>query len=421
MIVSAGAKSFKLQPMQRSSGSPYVGVGLREHQEVKATGGVMGEHLACLRGWHPALASAELGALLPKATRRPTASQRWIFVDGTTPPQRNEALRIASGLQCFLEDGFIHPWNDDEDAFLSTVEAYLIQHPVSGSVAVKPWRQEGKISDLSTSALAGKIGGIMVRAEYDIDLETPDYTLALIADGTSASIACGWMEGGGNASFGSGERRAAERPFFKPVSLDPRLARLAVNLAAGPLGTGPVVDPMTGTGGFVIEASLSGRDGMGIDIHSEMVEGARTNLTWAHGEDESPTCSIERGDATRLGDALPEDWHGSVSGFVLDPPYGRNSQGSMESQSLLKATLESSYDVASHDAGFVLILPIKPMGERPNLPVSFDEDVELLSGSWPELLLLLESCGWAPQSAHVEHVHKSLSRLILLARYVPRD
>jgi tRNA G10 N-methylase Trm11 len=178
---------------------------------------------------------------------------------------------------------------------------------------------------------------------------------------------------------------------------------------------------MTGTGGFVIEASLSGRDGMGIDIHSEMVEGARRNLTWAHGEDESPTCSIERGDATRLGDALPEDWHGSVSGFVLDPPYGRNSQGSMESQSLLKATLESSYDVASHDAGFVLILPVKPMGERPNLPVSFDEEVELLSGSWPELLLLLESCGWAPKSAHVEHVHKSLSRLILLARYVPRD
>lgn len=380
----------------------------------------MGEHLACLRGWHPALAAAELAALLPKASHRPTTSHRWVFVDGSTPPQRNEALRIASGLQCFLEDGFIHPW-DDEHAFLSVVEAYLIQHPVSGSVAVRAWRQEGKIPGVSTSSLAGKIGGIMVRGEYDIDLETPDYTLALIADGPSSSLACGWMEGGGNASFGSGERRAAERPFFKPVSLDPRLARLAVNLAAGPLGTGPVVDPMTGTGGFIIEASLSGRDGMGIDIHSEMVEGARRNLAWAHGSDEHPTCSIERGDATRIDDALPDNWHGNVSGFVLDPPYGRNSQGSMDAQSLLKATLESSYRTASQDAGFVLILPIKPMGERPNLPVGFEEAVELLNGSWPELLLLLKSCGWLPQSAHIEHVHKSLSRLILLARYVPQD
>ena len=380
----------------------------------------MGEHLACLRGWHPALAAAELAALLPEASLRSTASPRWVFVDASTPPQRNEALRVASGLQCFLEHGFIHSW-DDENAFLSVVEAYLIQHPVSGSVAVKPWRQEGKVSGVSTSSLAGKIGGIMVRAEYDIDLETPDYTLALIADGPSSSIACGWMEGDGNSSFGSGERRAAERPFFKPVSLDPRLARLAVNLAAGPLGTGPVVDPMTGTGGFIIEASLSGRDGMGIDIHSEMVEGARRNLAWAHGNDEQPTCSIKRGDATRIGDALPDTWHGKVSGFVLDPPYGRNSQGSMDAQSLLKATLESCYQTATQDAGFVLILPIKPMGERLNFPVEFDEAVELLNGSWPKLLMLLKSCGWVPKSAHIEHVHKSLSRLILLARSVPLD
>ena len=67
------------------------------------------------------------------------------------------------------------------------------------------------------------------------------------------------MEGDGQAAFSSGQRRAGERPFFKPVSLDPRLARLAVNLASGPQNRGPVVDPMTGTGGFLIEASLSGQ------------------------------------------------------------------------------------------------------------------------------------------------------------------
>lgn len=405
--------------MERS-GSPYVGIGLREHQEGKATGEVMGEHLACLRGWHPALANAELAALLPEAKPRPTSAYRWTYVDNTTPPQRNQALRVASGLQCFLEDGFIHPWNGDDAVFLESVEAYLIRHPVSGSVAVKPWRQEGKIPALSTSKLAGNIGGIMVRAGYDIDLDNPDYTLALIADGQSSLLACGWMEGEGDASFESGGRRASERPFFKPVSLDPRLARLVVNLAAGPTGSGPVVDPMTGTGGFIIEASLSGRDGIGIDIHSEMVAGAKQNLGWAHGEGSSPTCTISRGDATRIADALPAEWLGTVAGFVLDPPYGRNSHGSIESQSLLKATLESSYDVASPAAGFVLILPIEPMGERPHTEVGLDENVELLSGSWGDLKELMTACGWAVKSAHIEHVHRSLSRLILLAKYVPQ-
>jgi len=381
----------------------------------------MGEHLACLRGWHPALANAELEALLPEGSIRRTNAPRWTYVGSTTPPQRNQALGVASGLQCFLENGFIHPWNDDEAAFLATVEAYLSQHPVSGSVAVKPWRQEGKIAGFSTSKLAGNIGGLMVRANYEIDLEMPDYTFALIADGPSSSIACGWMEGGGNISFESGGRRAAERPFFKPVSLDPRLARLAVNLAAGPPSSGPVVDPMTGTGGFIIEASLSGRVGMGIDIHSDMVVGATQNLQWAHGEESVPTCQISRGDATRLADTLPSKWHGTVSGFVLDPPYGRNSHGSMDSQSLLKATLESSHDIASSTAGFVLILPIKPMGERPNDAVGLDEPVELLSGSWKGLQVLMTSCGWLIKSVHVEHVHRSISRLILLAKYAPQD
>tara|TARA_X000001036_G_scaffold330505_1_gene309221 strand:- start:382 stop:1605 length:1224 start_codon:yes stop_codon:yes gene_type:complete len=407
--------------MEGSNGSPYVGIGLREHQEGKATGGFMGEHLACLRGWHPALANAELAALLPGANHRPTGACRWTFVGNTTPPQRNQALRVASGLQCFLEDGIIHPWDDDEVVFLERVETYLNQHPVSGSVAVKPWRQEGKIPTLSTSQLAGNIGGLMVRSGYDIDLETPDYTLALIADGQSSLLAVGWMEGDGSASFESGARRAAERPFFKPVSLDPRLARLAVNLAAGPLGSGPIVDPMTGTGGFIIEASLSGRDGVGIDIHSEMVAGATQNLNWAHGEDSPPTCAISRGDATRIADAIPDAWHGTVSGFVLDPPYGRNSHGSMDNHSLLKATLESSYNVASSTAGFVLILPIEPMGERPYAGVGLDEHVELLSGSWKDLKELMAGCGWEIESAHVEHVHRSLSRLILLAKYAPQD
>ena len=38
--------------------------------------------LACLRGWQPGLALAELTALLPDATLHPEASERWVRVSG---------------------------------------------------------------------------------------------------------------------------------------------------------------------------------------------------------------------------------------------------------------------------------------------------------------------------------------------------
>ena len=68
---------------------------------------------------------------------------------------------------------------------------------------------------------------------------------------------------------------------------------------------------------------------------------------------------------------LPEAWVGKVAGFVLDPPYGRNSHGSMEAEQLLEAAMTSATAVACFDAGFVLILPMHPMTPHPmaSLPV----------------------------------------------------
>ena len=242
--------------------------------------------LACLRGWHPGLAFAELAALLPNATLQRETSERWVRITGAEQKGRLEALDVASGLQCFLVDGYVASTKERTiEDWLTEMQAYLHDHPVSGSVAVRAWKQGSKLPGWSLSNLSGRLGGLLHDMGCVIDLESPDHVLALISDGPTASLACGWMEGDGQAAFSNGERRAGERPFFKPVSLDPMLARLAVNLAAGPLDRGPVVDPMTGTGGFLIEASLSGRPSLGIDIHSEMVQGANANLVWAHGGD----------------------------------------------------------------------------------------------------------------------------------------
>ena len=110
-----------------------------------------------------------------------------------------------------------------------------------------------------------------------------------------------------------------------------------------------------------------------------------------------------------------------IVGFVLDPPYGRNSQGSLAPMSLLGRVLESSSRVASADAGLVLILPIHPMGEHPDSTLNEDEAINLLHGTWKETEQALLNAGWSVQAKWVEHVHASLSRLILHATIVPRD
>ena len=93
----------------------------------------MGDLLACLRGWHPALAKAELSALLPEADLSPTPSARWWRVGGVEKLEGLEALDVASGLQCYLVDGVVTAVEEtDQTAWLETVRTYLDHHPVSG-------------------------------------------------------------------------------------------------------------------------------------------------------------------------------------------------------------------------------------------------------------------------------------------------
>ena len=380
----------------------------------------MSDALACLRGWHPALASAELSALLPDAILTATACPRWVRVDQSTATERAGALAVAAGLQAFLVHAETVAWSGDAQPLLDAVAAYLDRYPVDGTARVQAWRQDQRIPGVSTGALAASMGGLMVARGWSVDLHDAHHVLGLVADGPTGTLAFGWMEGDGPAPFEHRARQATQRPFFKPVSLDPKLARLVVNLAGGPVGRGPMVDPMTGTGGFVIEASLSGRSVLGLDIHSEMVAGATANLAWAHDGQVPANASIRRGDATRIEDALPEEWHGEVAGFVLDPPYGRNSHGTQGAMPLLSNTLASARRAAKPDGAFVLIVPVEPMGERLNRDVAFDEPVQPLHGGWSELLDLIRREGWQPEHAHVERVHRSLSRLILLARCAPQ-
>ena len=395
----------------------YIRIRIGQKGEAQAL--TMASHVASLRGWHPALARAEISALLPHTKLVRLASRRLVRLEGElTLEQMQAAVDCASGCQALLIDAIVWEYEADTSDFIGQMKSYLKTYPRTGTVAVRPMKHEGKMAGVSSRDLARKIGGILSSQEYSIDLESPEHRLGMVLDASAGIIACGWMVGPGDDSDGITSRRATDRPFFKPVSLDPRLARLAVNVASGPRDKGATLDLMTGTGGFVLEAALSGRETYGVDLDPLMIEGAQQNLDWAMPDSDA---HLLLGDATRLPHVIPSDAHHRICGFVLDPPYGRNSQGSLDHAELIRSVLESTRMVAASSADLVLILPIHPFGELPDEALEPDASVELLHGKWDDLQSTFTATGWRINNRWVEHVHASLGRLILHATIVPQD
>lgn len=127
------------------------------------------------------------------------------------------------------------------------------------------------------------------------------------------------------AAFGG--RRMPLLPFQRPVSLPPRLARAAANLARIRPGD-RVLDPFLGTGALLAEAGLLGARLYGIDRDAAMVRGALENLRHLG-------LSAE---ALAAGDAGTVEFAEQGLGFdaiLTDPPYGRSSSTGGEAADLL--------------------------------------------------------------------------------------
>ena len=326
-----------------------------------------------------------------------------------------EALDVAAGTDAVLHFGGVLPWSSNE-AFISAVGDRL--SPKEGRVSVRVERLGGRMPDSSTQAIARGLGGRLHDAGCAIDLDQPDHVLCVFLDATSQHVGWGWhMQHTGRAGIGA--RRAGERPFFRPVSLDPHLARTAVNLALGSRD-GVVLDAMTGTGGFLIEGALMGHETVAMDLDPMMVDGASANLDWAL-EGRAHRASVVLGDATTLPTSLPESAHGRIAGLVLDPPYGRNSHGSHGPWDLLARVLASAAEVVGQQgAGCCLILPVKPFAMEKDGFVLGSTEVEPLHGAWSDVLDLFDASRWELAAERWSvRVHGSLARLILHATCAP--
>ena len=141
----------------------------------------MPSHIASLRGWHPALARAEIAALLPNAVVQRMTSRRLVRIDAElTGQEMKEAVLCSSGCQALLEHAVVWQKTESIDSLVERMAEYIDSHTRTGTVAVRSWKHDGKMEGVSARELVRKIGGLLSRKGYSIDLDNPNHKLSLI-------------------------------------------------------------------------------------------------------------------------------------------------------------------------------------------------------------------------------------------------
>lgn len=147
------------------------------------------------------------------------------------------------------------------------------------------------------------------------------------------------------------KRKPQFRPYFAPISLNPRLARCLVNLSETPC-QGVIIDPFCGTGGILIEAGLLRYSIIGADIDNNMVKGTKINLEY-WGIKNSKTI---HSDIKDLHNKL--DTNLKIDSIVTEPPYGRatTTQG-VTIDHLLESAFKTFYKILKRNGHLVISLP----------------------------------------------------------------
>lgn len=181
------------------------------------------------------------------------------------------------------------------------------------------------------------------------------------------------------------KRRPHQRPYFHPGAMLPRNSRAIVNLTRVKEGE-VLIDPFCGTGGFLIEAGLIGARVYGCDIEGEMIGGCEKNLQY-YGIEEY---KLEVSDARKL----KEKYHNFFDAIATDPPYGISaSTKGLKLEELYEGSLESFYEILKPKKYACIIGPRQI-----------------------ELEKIAEDVGFRIIETHLERIHRSLTRKIVVTR-----
>jgi tRNA (guanine10-N2)-dimethyltransferase len=164
-----------------------------------------------------------------------------------------------------------------------------------------------------------------------------------------------------------------------PTVLPNRLIKAMINLAYVKEGN-TILDPFVGTARILMEASLIGIKGLGIDVDLKMITLAEQNIAL---NDLPTSIKIKHGNAMRL-----ENINEPINGIVTDPPYGKSSSlKGVSIKELYTKSLESMSRILEKNKYCIMIFP-------------------------DETLIELASPFFSIKDIYPSRVHKSLTRYI---------
>ncbi len=355
-------------------------------------------------GWHPQLFIAEMSALLGIGEPIEGTDRMLISDDEITKSKLDYSATLDDLLQpasCIRIDSNQNNEEVLKVAFRDWLET-IPQSSDSGSVAVRSVRHGKRVEGWSPTELAGHLGGVLSNEGWTIDLETPEIEIGLVVNCQTGLVAWGISNFTESPRNGWKDRSPTQRPFFKPISLDPRHARLMLNLLQT---RAHVLDPLCGTGGISIEASMMGIASVAIDLDPEMMQGAMQNFEWSMENGGTGNIYPQLGDATDLVGTLDSRLRGTINGVCVDPPYGRNSWRSEDAQTLFIRVCDSARQVVEEGSYLACMLPCE------------GNDDEIVYGKpWDQIREEMRASGWGVKGKWTIPVHSSMSRVLILAQ-----
>ena len=283
------------------------------------------------------------------------------------------ADRLASS---FYINGFLFSC----PALVNVVKKFALEHSIEkkGSIAVKHRNRSTKIDSQSIIKVLADI----YTEGKKVDLEKPDIEVRVVI--TDSNVYVGLKLFKINRSQYE-KRKVQFRPFFSPISLHPKLARILVNLSCIKKHD-TLLDPFCGTGGILLEAGLIGAKVIGSDIEEKMIEGCKKTLDHYNIKNYELFCCD-------IGDIAKHVKN--VDAVVTDLPYGKSTTTHGETPcSLYPRAFENICKVLKRNGRAV---------------VGLSDESSITTGS--KYLTLLEK--------HEIRVHRSLTRFFAVYKKQP--
>jgi len=359
-------------------------------------------------GWHPRLFREEV--------LRIHGSDQAIHPRVVIADQQNNFDVTCSHSTMILDNATILPMRVEEIS--ESIRQWLSDYPINDTFAVRTTILGDGVPGYKRRNIEGIIGKEISDRGAVVDLNDPELTVRLILAGAadqpqhpdpmiSEPIAVIGIENQVHHPFSN--RSMTSMPFFKPVTLDPRLASLLISMAYSE-GTPPsiVIDPFSGTGCIPIQAHHRGIPVLASDLDPEMIKGSKLNFEDVFGKIPAES-AFHQSDASKIGDLWGERENAA---FIFDPPYARNSKTSSDAFEVFISACNAASKI-DPEGRIVTILPTSSEYRFDDLEIP--GNAEVLGRKWSDLIDEMEQIGWQIELAIMTRVHRSLSRIIVRA------